>query len=141
MDRGRHFTLIVLVCIGIIGFTEWLYGYNDIEMAENAIAHNPQLNHMWIILGGASGVAILCDYVPKWIEKIRGTNLKRLISLMCTYAVIVLCLMITPIKDMEMGEQRIWIVVIVLIMLLIVWFASYCHNRSRRKKDGEDPPE
>ena len=134
-----YIALVVLVVIGVMGFTQFISGMTDIEMAEQQISKNPQMDHMWMIFGGSAAIAILWDYVPKWIEKLRNTNLKKILGYGSLIVIAAIAFSITPMKDMDVYEQKIWMYGFVIVGLIIYLIGGIIYQKKRQKKDAENP--
>lgn len=134
-----YIALVVLVVIGVVGLTEFLTGMTDIEMAEQQISKNPQMDHMWMIFGGFAAIAILWDYVPRWIETLRNTNLKRIIEFGALFSAMVVAISVTPMKDMDYSEQKLVMIGIAAIITAVYLIAAYIYTKKHPKKDAENP--
>ena len=134
-----YIALLVLVVIGVIGLTQFITGMTDLEMAEQQISRNPHMDHMWMTLGACAAIAILYDYVPKWIEKLRNTNLKRILGYGSLIVIAAIGFSITPMKDMDVHEQKIWMYGFVIVGLIIYLIGGIIYQKKRQKKDAENP--
>lgn len=134
-----YIALVVLVVIGVMGFTQFISGMTDLEMAEQQISRNPHMDHMWMTFGAFAAIAILYDYVPKWIEKLRNTNLKRILGYGSLIVIAAIGFSITPMKDMDVHEQKIWMYGFVIVGLIIYLIGGIIYQKKRQKKDAENP--
>lgn len=135
-----YIALVVLVVIGVMGFTQFISGMTDLEMAEQQISRNPHMDHMWMTFGAFAAIAILWDYVPKWIERLKNTNLKRILLFGSFFLVVALAVTITPMKDMDYSEQKMIIMIGTFIAMTVFLIAAYFYQKKHPKKDEEDDP-
>ena len=97
------------------------------------------MDHMWMIFGGFAAIAILWDYVPRWIETLRNTNLKKILGYGSLIVIAAIGFSITPMKDMDVYEQKIWMYGFVIVGLITYLIGGIIYQKKRQKRDAEKP--
>jgi len=138
MNIGRRCTLIVLVLLAVMGFTQMISGLSDVEMMEH-IDSSQKLNfRLFTLLGGAAIIAILMDFGMEFLKRMKETHWKSALQTGIICVIVAITFTITPLKESELPEQRMIMIGIVVAVIAAVQIIGYIWGKRHRSDENDD---